>query len=79
MENNLNAASTSESKFSSTDLATFAEAIKESGRNLKQASWEYPLFGEIERKALVRKVDAFIAAVTRSWSLMREEILKTKD
>jgi len=62
-------------KFSRGDLGTFSEAVKEAGRNLKQASWEYGNFGPIERKTFVEKTDKFFAALNRSWQLMRQAIL----
>ena len=67
--------STKKVKFSSTDLRNFGQAIKEAGYNVGQIGWEYDDLGKIGRQAFVEKIDKFIAAITRSWNLMRQDIL----
>lgn len=62
-------------KFSSTDLRTFGQAVKEAGYGVGQIAWEYADLGKAGRKAFVEKIDRFITAITGTWTLMREDIL----
>ena len=74
-EDNLNGEASTKEKFDSSDLRVLGDSIKESGRNIREISWQYKSLRAPERQVFVEQIDSFIAALNRTWKLMRQDIL----
>lgn len=56
------------------DVSTFAGAVREGSGGIRDLGIEYARLGPAQRAAYVIRVDRFVAAIGRTWAMLKTRI-----